>query len=201
MTSPLMSSPRSVCVVLSFLVAPLTGCYQTANVVVVPELKTDFPVSASSQYRDASGAVVAKANYEVLHEFAFDKTVSVPRYDQQETTLALEPEFGRLIAEDGGTAITDVTIGATHYDPGSHATASLLSAMGWSFVGAAGLSAGLGLSIDDPPELRDAMWLSAAALAVLGLAGVLVGNAQDEPSVWTLHVQGRVVRGTSVQIE
>ncbi len=114
-----MRSKASARALLGFALL-LSGCYTTKNVVVVPPLETRYPVSASAEYVDPSGAIVTEQKYSVKNSFSFEKTVAAPRHDSQLAELRLESDLDRFVEASRGDAVTNLRIRATEYDAGSH---------------------------------------------------------------------------------
>lgn len=173
----------------------LSGCYTTTNVVTVKPLRTKYPVSASAQYVDANGDIVTDEHYDVVESFQFEKRVEVRIHEEDETMLQLEADLDRILAEHRGDALTQVSIAGTDYDPGSHSSAATWKLMGWTFglMGAATL--GLGLAVDEEP--RTILLTMGGVFLGVGVASYLLSGVTNDPAVWSLQVNGNVVRRSS----
>jgi hypothetical protein len=169
-----------------------TGCYTTTNVATMSPLKTNYPVSASGQYIDSGGAIVTENDYTIVKPFEFDRSIEGARHEDTETDIVLQPELDRILAESQGDAITDVTIYAAEYDPGSHGSSANWKVMGWSFglTGATLLVAGAAIGSDGGEPLL----IAGGIIGGIGLGSYLIGTATDDPSAWKLHVTGNIVK-------
>lgn len=185
---------RSLAVALALLATP--GCYTTANVVAVPSLETAYPVSASSSYVSADGAIVRKDDYRAVEPFAFEQAVESPRHARTKTVLRLEPELDRLVAASKGDAITNLRIEPLDYDFGSHESAAKVSHAGWIFAigGAGALSVGaLAAANSDGDNARVGLTLG-GMFAGASAACFIVAALLRQPATWRYSVTGRVVK-------
>ena len=169
-----------------------TGCYTTTNVATMGALHTNYPVSASGQYVDPSGAIVTENDYTIVKPFEFDRSIEGARHEDTETPIVLQPELDRALAESQGDAITDVKIYATEYDSGSHGSSAGWKVMGWTFglCGATFLVTGAAVGGDAAEPLL----IVGGVFGGIGLGSYLLGLAANDPSVWKLHVTGNIVK-------
>lgn len=174
----------------------LNGCYTTTNVVTVAPLRTQYPVSASPQYVDAEGEIITEEHYDVVHSFQFEKRVEAPIHDDTGTTLQLEADLDRILAEHHGEALTQVSIVGTDYDRGSHAGAATWKLMGWTFGLSGAAVAGFGLAVDEE-EPRTALLTVGGVFVGIGVVSYLMSGVTNDPATWNLHVDGNVVRRSS----
>lgn len=191
-----MATPRRALIAAGVL-AQLSGCYRTTNVAVVPRLHTAYPVSASSQYVDGSGAIVTDTDYEIIQQFQLTRAVAAPRHDDTITQLAFEADLDRILSANHGDALTGVRISATDYDHGSHGSSGMWKMYGWTLGLTGAAFAGTGIAVGDDFAGSDIgtklVWTGAATVGV-GLLCYLVGVAVRKPAVWHLEVSGNVVK-------
>lgn len=182
--------------VLSVLALGATGCYTTHNVATLSPLDTAYPVSASSQYVDRSGAVVDDEGYTVERPFEFEKTVSAPRHESTETALELRPELDRLLASSHGDAITNLKVQAVRYEAGSHVSAANWKILGWTcgLSGGALLAAG---AATDRDTIRSPLLTTGAVFAGVGVLSFVFAAVATEPTSWHFKVSGLVVKSTT----
>jgi hypothetical protein len=166
-----------------------TGCYTTTHVVSVAPLKTKYPVSASGQFLDEQGAVVTEDNYKVVAPFEFDQRIEAPRHETTETQLKLEANLDRILAENRGDAMTDVSIVATDYDPGSHGSAAGWKILGWTF----GLSGATCMAVGAGTEDAGPLVAVGGVFLGVGVLGFALSALADDPAAWTVEVKGNVV--------
>lgn len=172
--------------------AAAAGCYTTTNTVTLAPLRTHYPVSASPQYVDAQGKIVTDEEYDVVQSFEFERKVEAPRHDDTESSLKLEAELDRALAQSNGDAITEMSVYASDYDPGSHGSAAGWKIMGWTF-GLTGLTfVGLGAAMDS--DVSGTFFVVGGVMAGLGAVSYLLGSAANDPATWTLNVKGQVVK-------
>jgi hypothetical protein len=176
----------------SSLLLATTGCYTTSNVVTMAPLKTDFPVSASGQYVDGSGAIVEEDDYESVAPFTIERTYEVPRHSEGQTTLELEPELQRIVQQAGGDAITDLKIEAVEYDSGSHGSAAGWKIFGWSMSITGGLILGTGAALGG--DAGDILYPIGGVTLGIGVASFLLSLTTNDPPKWQMQVTGQVVR-------
>jgi hypothetical protein len=169
-----------------------TGCYTTTNVATMGPLHTKYPVSASGQYVDSSGAIVVENEYTVVKPFEFDRPIEGARHDDTETEIVLQPELDRILAESQGDAVTDIKIYAADYDTGSHGSSAGWKVMGWTFglTGATFLVTGAAVGGDAAEPLL----IVGGVFGGIGLGSYLIGAALTDPAVWKLHVTGNIVK-------
>jgi hypothetical protein len=175
-----------------------SSCYTTANVVTVPRLETDYPVSASSHYVDADDTIVGGADYHALPPFSFEVAVSGARHETTQSVLRLEPQLDRIVANARGDAITDFRIEPIEYNNGSHELAAKLKLLGWQFgiAGAGALSiAALGAAKSDHDMARTGLLIGGGVAGLSALSFVLSALA-NRPASWRFWVTGRVVKRT-----
>jgi hypothetical protein len=174
----------------------LNGCYTTTNVVTVAPLRTQYPVSASPQYVDGDGEIVTEEHYDVVQSFQFEKRVEAPIHDDTGTTLQLEADLDRILAEHHGDALTQVSIVGTDYDRGSHTGAANWKIMGWTFGLSGAAVAGLGLAVDEE-EPRTALLTVGGVFVGIGVVSYLMSGVTNDPAAWNLQVKGNVVKRTN----
>lgn len=167
-----------------------TGCYTTRNLVTMEPLETKFPVSASAQFVDESGAIVDEEGYETVKPFRFERTYEVPRHSDGSAGIELEPELERIVAAAGGDAITELKIEGVNYDSGSHGSAASWKIFGWtmSITGAALIATGAAL------DAGDALYPVGGVILGVGVASFLLSLTTQDPAKWQLQVSGQVVR-------
>lgn len=191
------ASPSTPRLKLAFAIAAaaaMNACYTTANTVSLTPLKTKYPVSASGQYLTNDGALVTEDDYEIIESFEFQKEIAAPRHEQKESRLELEPELDRVLAQHSGDAITQLSISATQYDEGSHASAASWKVLGWSF-GITGATLMLvGASSDDTGT---SLLTIGGVFLGMGVASYLLSYTANDPATWQLAVTGQVVRRSS----
>ncbi|HMA96597.1 MAG TPA: hypothetical protein VKP30_28120 [Polyangiaceae bacterium] len=167
------------------------GCYTSRNVVTVTSLDTKYPVSASGQYLDTSGAIVSETQYSVVAPFNFEKTVTAPRHQSTETRFPLEPELDRLVNQHGGDAVTDLKIEGIDYQTGSHSSAAFWKQWGWAL----GLTGGTFLVVGAADaDLRGAFVPTGAVVMGVGALGFLFAAMANDPTEWKFKVTGHVVK-------
>jgi hypothetical protein len=171
------------------------GCsYTTTNVVRVRPLDTEYPVSASSRYRDSNRRVVSEENYRVVRRFEFEREVEGDLHDTSETNLVLEPELNRLVAENEGDAITQFKLEGYEYDVGDHGGRATDKYLIWTcgIIGGIFLAEGL---FNSKLEEHRGTWLAIGG-GSLGLAGlgVLSLAFDTDPATWRFKVSGQVVK-------
>jgi len=177
---------------LALVACVTTGCYTTQNVVTMSPLETRYPVSASGQYVDGSGAVVNDDQYQVERPFSFEKTVTSPRHETTEAPLKLEPELDRIMAQGQGDAITNLKVEAVNYDHGSHGSAAGWKIMGWSFALTGGTFLAVGAASSND-KIRDVFVPVGAVTAGIGALCFLFGATAQTPAAWQFRVSGQVV--------
>lgn len=188
-----LASARAMALVAIFSVAS-TGCYRTRNIVHLSPLETSYPVSASSQYLDASGAIATPENYEVLSNFQFERTIEVSRHSQSEAQLKIESEVDQYVKQAGGDAVTHLKVVATDYHGGAHYSAASWKMMGWSFglMGAPLLIIG---AASNDSTLKSVFIPMGAAFMGVGAVSYALSFAANKPSQWKFQISGTVVRG------
>ncbi len=170
-----------------------SACYTTTNKITFSSLDTSYPVSASPQYIDNTGAIVTPTEYQVLERFEFVRVAKGPRHEETTTKLNLKPQLDSIMTRTRGDAITRTRIDVLDYNRGSHLTSGVLKLMGWNFsLGGVAFFA----LIPSAPD-RQAATLGAVGGATLGLGVlffVLGAFVADDPSAWKFRVTGDVVR-------
>ncbi|HOU91832.1 MAG TPA: hypothetical protein PLU22_12345 [Polyangiaceae bacterium] len=87
------------------------GCRITSgNTVVLAPLDTEFPISASSSFRDAEGRTVTEDDFVVVHEFTFERSVEARRHREVTQSLDLRGDLAALVARYSGDAIVGLMI-------------------------------------------------------------------------------------------
>jgi hypothetical protein len=193
--------PTAVVVAL----AAATGCYRTTNVATLAPLHTAYPVSASPQYIDRSGAIVTESDYQVVQPFAFSRIVEAARHSETVTALAFEPDLDRIMNASKGDAITGMKIAATDYNIGSHGTSAAWKILGWTFGLTGGALAVTGLAVGDDQETGTKIGTNLVVVggvtAGVGVLSYLLGAALGEPARWQLEVSGKVVKRTGPAVQ
>lgn len=186
----LRSGKLALCAALAAGALFTTGCYTTTHVVNVTPLKTKYPVSASGQFLDESGAIVTEDGYTVVSAFDFNRQLEAPRHATTTTRLELEDELNRILSEKQGDAMTDVRIVATDYDPGSHGSAAGWKIMGWTF----GLSGATLMAVGAGAEDATPLLAVGGVLLGVGVLSYALSGVTDDPAIWTVQVKGNVVK-------
>lgn len=174
------------------LLLATTGCYTTSNVVTMPPLRTDFPVSASGQYVDGDGDIVEEDGYEDVSTFTIERTYEVSRHGEGRIEAELEPELQRIVEKAGGDAITNLEITAVEYDSGSHNSAAGWKIFGWTMGLSGGLIAGTGALVGG--DAADVLYPVGGVLLGVGVVGYLLSFTTTDPAQWQMQVSGQVVR-------
>lgn len=174
------------------LLVTATGCYTTSNVVTMPPLRTDFPVSASGQYVDGDGDIVDEDGYEDVSTFTIERTYEVSRHGEGRIEAELEPELQRIVEKAGGDAITNLEIAAVEYDSGSHHSAAGWKIFGWTMGLSGGLIAGTGALVGG--DAADVLYPVGGVLLGVGVVGYLLSFTTTDPAQWQMQVTGQVVR-------
>lgn len=178
-----------------------SGCaYTTTNTVTLSPLETKYPVSASAEYLDAEGRIVAARDYKVIMPFMFPKDIDGARHAATESKLELAPALDRLVEMAEGNAITKLRVEAVSYDSGAHASAAYWRSTGLHLAIAGGLLLIPGLVSLDSENEKVPMTLLPASAACFGAGALLLllGNLAKTPSRWHFRVSGEVVHSRLV---